>query len=329
MANSTVIPSTKISIIPERNRGKPWFDDGNVILMSNDRLEAMAFRVYKGMVAQHSPMLRAKLENGVTDVVYGCPAVQMDDSSADLSNFLTVIHGCERSLQLHSKQDFTTLVSVLRIATKYKADALRKRALHPLERIYPPELSEWDDNFESHSMIWHLDPVTVINVARELSVWSILPAAMAFLANSTLAQEAFGASVLQTQPLRFAPGLYQACDMKAFTLMKEYNHASISKTLRFIREQAKERHGSCQRLDGCGNKFTAAFIALCVAAATSEGPAGYPTFVITVQGVLQREEFCGSCRDRVELGLQRRRRAWWRGLPEALGFSGWDDARLQ
>ncbi|KAJ7025402.1 hypothetical protein C8F04DRAFT_1269285 [Mycena alexandri] len=330
MANNTVIPSTKISIIPERNRGKPWFDDGNVILMSNDRFEPMAFRVYKGMVAQHSPMLRAKLENGVTDVVYGCPAVQMDDcTAADLCNFLTFVHGCERSLQLNSKHDFATLIGVLRIATKYKADALRKRALRPLERIYPPELSEWDDNFESHSMIWHLDPVAVINVARELSALSILPAAMAFLANSTLAQEAFGASILQTQPLRFAPGLLSGFDLKGFTLMKEYNHTSISKTLHFIREQAKERHGSCQRLDGCATKFTAAFIALCVAAATSEGPAGYPSFVITVQGVLQREEFCGSCQDRVELGLQRRRRAWWRGLPGALGFSGWDDARLR
>ncbi|KAJ7133018.1 hypothetical protein C8R46DRAFT_923764 [Mycena filopes] len=321
---SIVIPSTKI-IIPERNRGKPWFDDGNVILMSDD----MAFRVYKGMVAQHSPMLRAKLEHGVTDIVDGCPAVQLDDDTTDLSNFLTVIHGCERSFQLNSKSDFTTLVGVLRIATKYKADALRRRALHPLRRIYPTELSEWDDNFESHSMIWHLDPVTVINTARELSALSVLPAAMTFLANSTLAQEAFGASVLQTQPLRFAPGLSSAEDLKAFALMKEYNHISISKTLRFIREQVKERRASCQRLDGCASKLTAALVALCVAAGTSDAPAGYASFVITVQEVLQREDLCGSCQERVDLGLQRRRRAWWRGVPEALGFSGWDDARLR
>ncbi|KAJ6585166.1 hypothetical protein B0H19DRAFT_413937 [Mycena capillaripes] len=178
-------------------------------------------------------------------------------------------------------------------------------------------------------MIWHLDGVTVINIARELSALSLLPAAMVFLANSTLAQEAFGVSILQTQPLRFAPGLLSAEDLKAFTLMKEYNHASIAKTLRFIREQGKDRHLSCQRVDGCSSKLTAMFVTLAVVAATSEAPAGYPSFVITVQGVLQREEICGSCRDRVDVGLDRRRRAWWRGLPEALGFSGWDDARLR
>lgn len=237
-----------------------------------------------------------------------------------------------RSFQLTCKQDAMVLVGVLRIATRYKADALRQRALLPLKRLYPSKLSQWDDVFESNSMIWHLDPVMVVNVARELSALSILPAAMAFLANSTLAQEAFGASILQTQPLRFTPGLLSAEDLKAFTLMKEYNHGSIAKTLRFIREQGKERHMSCERLhtaDGCSSKFTGMFVALSVMAATSEAPAGYPSFIVAAQGVLQREDLCGSCRDTADAGLDRRRRAWWRGLPEALGFAGWDDIRLR
>ncbi|KAJ7147125.1 hypothetical protein C8R43DRAFT_542173 [Mycena crocata] len=322
----SVIPSTKI-IIPEQNRGKPWFEDGNVILMSRE----LAFKVYKGMISQHSPMLRDMLDKEPTEIIEGCPAIQLDDSTTDLSNFLTVIHGCEshRSFQVTSKTEFITLIGVLRIATKYKADVLQQRALLPLQRIYPSKLSQWDDVFESNSMLWHLDPVTVTNVARELSALSVLPAAMAFLANSTLAQEAFGASVFQTQPLRFAPGLLNPEDLKAFTLMKEYNHLSIAKTLRFVREQGKERHMSCQRLDGCSSKFTGMFVALSVVVATSEAPAGYPSFIISVQGVLQREDLCGTCRDRTDVGLDRRRRAWWRGLPEALGFSGWDDIRLR
>lgn len=224
------------------------------------------------------------------------------------------------------------LIGVLRIATKYNAHVLRQRALLPLQRIYPTRISEWDEAFESNSMLWHLDSVTVVNVARELSALSVLPAAMAFLANSTLAQEAFGASILQTQPLRFAPGLLSAEDLKAFALMKEYNHLCIAKTLRFIREEGKERHGPCQRLhtgDGCFSKVTGMFLTLSMVVATSDAPAGYPSFVITAQAVLQREEVCGSCRDRLDVGLDKRRRGWWRGLPEALGFSGWDDARLR
>jgi len=237
-----------------------------------------------------------------------------------------------RSFEINSKQAFMSLIGVLRISTKYKAHVLRQRALLPLQRIYPTQLSEWDDVFEGSSMMWFLDSVMVINVARELSALSILPAAMAFLANSTLAQEAFGPSVFQTQPLRFAPGLLSAEDLKAFTLMKEYNHHSIAKTLRFLREQGKERYASCQRLhmgDGCSAKFKAIFMTLSMVVATSDAPTGYPSFIVTALGVLQREEVCASCRDRVGVGLDRRRRAWWRGLPEALGFSGWEDARLQ
>ncbi|KAJ7442627.1 hypothetical protein FB451DRAFT_1414075 [Mycena latifolia] len=328
--SDTVIPSMKIScsIIPEQNRGKPWFDDGNIILMSHDR----AFKVYKGMVSQHSTVLREMLNERGAEVVEGCPAIQLEDATIDLASFLTVIHGCERSFQLTSKQDFITLIGVLRIATKYKAEALRQRALLPLKRLYPSKLSQWDEAFESSSMLWNLDPVTVTNVARELSTFALLPAAMAFLANSTLAQEAFGVSIFQTQPLRFAPGLLNAEDLKCFTLMKEFNHTSIALTLRFLRELGKERPMSCQRLhaaDGCASKFTGMFVALSVAAATSEAPAGYPSFIITVQGVLRREDICGNCRDRADMGLDRRRRGWWRGLPEALGFSGWDDLRLR
>ena len=55
-----------------------------------------AFKVYKGMVSQHSSILREKFENGATEVIEGCPAIHLDDSTADLSDFLTVIHGCER-----------------------------------------------------------------------------------------------------------------------------------------------------------------------------------------------------------------------------------------
>lgn len=91
----TVVSSvkTKINIIPQCNRGIPWFDDGNVILMSHE----LAFKVYKGMLSQHSTILKEMIETGAAEVIEGCPAILLDDdSTTDLSNFLTVIHGCER-----------------------------------------------------------------------------------------------------------------------------------------------------------------------------------------------------------------------------------------
>ncbi|KAJ6621859.1 hypothetical protein B0H10DRAFT_1713177, partial [Mycena sp. CBHHK59/15] len=57
-----------------------WFDDGNIILMAQN----LAFKVYKGMLSQHSAVLRAMLETEVTEIVEECPAIHLDDSTADL-----------------------------------------------------------------------------------------------------------------------------------------------------------------------------------------------------------------------------------------------------
>ncbi|KAF7298876.1 Amidohydro-rel domain-containing protein [Mycena indigotica] len=330
--------------IPEQNRGEPWYEDGNIILMNNDtafKAGCLTFsgrflrlcQVFKGMIAQHSPVLRQRIqvEAASVELIEGCPAIVLDDSTADLAHFLDVIHGCERAFRLATKNDFLNLVGILRIATKYDAKMLRQRALQPLKKVYPSTLPQWDDAFESNSLLWVLDAVTTINMAREFDALSILPAAFVFLANSTMAREAFGVSIFQTQPLRFAPGLMRAEDVKVLTLMKEYNQHSIARTLRFLRDQGKERHSLCQRsLESacCSSKFTGMFIALSVLVATAEAPVGYPTFVVRVHEVINREDFCRSCRDRVEAGLDRRRRAWWRGVPEAIGFGGWDDERL-
>ncbi|KAJ7069646.1 hypothetical protein C8F01DRAFT_522040 [Mycena amicta] len=337
-------PSMKVSIsnlIPEQNRGVPWFEDGNVILMSNDtafkvRSQAVAdmalecTQVYKGLIGQQSPVLRDMIEDGSPEIIDGCPAISLDDSTTDLAHFLNVIHGCERPFRLTTKNDFLIIAGILRIATKYEAKTLRQRALVPLAQAYPSTLPEWDDVFESHSLLWVLDAVTTVNLARELNALSLLPSALAFLANSTLAREAFGVSIFQTQPLRFAPGLLRTEDVKALTLMKEYNQSSIARTLRFLREQGKERQSLCQRAESCcSSKFTGIFVALSVLVATSEAAVGYPTFAVRVQDVMGREDLCGSCRDRVEVGLDRKRRAWWRGLPDCIGFSGWNDERLR
>ncbi|KAF7299615.1 Amidohydro-rel domain-containing protein [Mycena chlorophos] len=316
------------NMIPEESRGAPWYSDGNVVLMSEDT----AFKVFKGLIAQHSPKLRDKIENRACEHIDGCPAIVLDDATTDLAHFLGVIHGCDslRPFRLATKNDFLTLSGILRLATKYEARTIRQRALVPLTKVYPSTLSQWDEAFESNSLLWVLDAVTTVNIARELGALCLLPAALAFLANSTTSREAFGVGIFQTQPLRFAPGLLKTEDVKALSLMKEYNQSTIARTLRFLREQGKERHSLCQRAaEGCcSSKFTGLFVALSVLVATAEGPVGYPTFAIRVQDVVGREDLCGDCRDRVEVGLNRRRRAWWKGLPEAIGFSGWDDERL-
>jgi hypothetical protein len=50
------------------------------------------------------------------------------------------------------------------------------------------------------------------------------------------AQEAFAVSIFGTTPLKFSSGILHPEDLKAFALMKEYDHKSIAIMLKLIRK---------------------------------------------------------------------------------------------
>lgn len=101
-------------------------------------------------------------------------------------------------------QDFPFLASVLRLSCKYFICIPRKQCLERLQVYFPTTLADWDRR-ERMSLApnGHYDarheipsPIHVINLARELNVGSILPAAFYDLARYDMSKTAGG-----TEPL--------------------------------------------------------------------------------------------------------------------------------
>ncbi|KAF5312194.1 hypothetical protein D9619_003821 [Psilocybe cf. subviscida] len=148
-----------------------WFEDGNVILIAEDR----AFRLYKGVLASRSPVLKEMLntsqpptpmnastrgyqdgsssvfhrpETGedvkhvfsavdVIDVVgidtTGCAVVRFTDKPQEMEWFLSVLLG--NSLTSQFAVNMPILAGVLRLATKYRVNFLREWAVESLEQL--------------------------------------------------------------------------------------------------------------------------------------------------------------------------------------------------
>lgn len=101
-------------------------------------------------------------------------------------------------------QDFPFLASVLRLSCKYFICIPRRQCLERLQSYFPTTLVEWDRRERmSFATDGHYDPryeipspIHVINLARELNVGSILPAAFYDLARYGTSKTAAG-----TEPL--------------------------------------------------------------------------------------------------------------------------------
>jgi hypothetical protein len=101
-------------------------------------------------------------------------------------------------------QDFPFLASVLRLSCKYFICIPRRQCLERLQAYFPATLADWDRRErmslgpDGHYNPRHEipSPIHVINLARELNVGSILPAAFYDLARYGTSKTAGG-----TEPL--------------------------------------------------------------------------------------------------------------------------------
>jgi len=101
-------------------------------------------------------------------------------------------------------QDFPFLASVLRLSCKYFICIPRKQCLERLQTYFPTTLVDWDRRERmSLGPDGHYDPrheipspIHVINLARELNVGSILPAAFYDLTRYGTSRTAGGAEPL-------------------------------------------------------------------------------------------------------------------------------------
>ena len=257
--------------------------------------------------------------------------------------YLSATYVCVcRGFSLEERKDFIPLAGILRLATKYGANNLRINSLRAFEQKYPSSLAAWERLASRRTY----DPVLIINLAREVSTLSILPAAMTSLANSTSAGELFDLPLHETTPQRIPLHSLNAQDVRGFVLMKEYNHVSIVRMLHFIRGLGRdciqppelETRSTIMapvgtprrepRVSVCAKIFprVADMLALKL---VSEDPVGYHDFGMEVQETMQQKwPICRRCRANFEMGYADHRADWWAGIPRVLGIAEWDHDRI-
>jgi len=336
--------------IPEDGRGTPWFDDGNIFLFTNDK----AFKFYMGFLRapDTAPWFDERLQDlsdDSVDVICDHPAIPVDDSAEDLAYFLIALtKGCGRAFPLETNYDFMALSAILRLSTKYRSKRLRENAIHALQQKFPSTFAAWDSLAEKAVFRqWTCEPIPVINLARQVAAVSLLPAAMASLSNDASAGEVFGVRVHDGTRQRRSPHELESCeDIIGFTLMKEYNHVSITKLIDFVREVGRDciqppepepRPNGMMSPVGtrraqpqasiCSNAFHRLADVLTVKL-KREDPIGYREFTLMVRedGISQKLSICQRCRLTLKNGYESHRENWWKGIPHILGLPEVRDA---
>ncbi|KAH8999159.1 hypothetical protein EDB92DRAFT_1932584 [Lactarius akahatsu] len=174
-----------------------WFSDGNVTLCAGN----FAFKVHRGQLERHADIFQTMLSIPQPDDT-GC-IIRLCDSPTDVYHLLRALYD-GLYFRRPFVQDFPFLASVLRMSCKYFICIPRKQCLERLQSYFPITLSEWDRRERmSLSPNGHYDPrheipspIHVINLARELNVGSVLPAAFYDLARYGTSKTASG-----TEPL--------------------------------------------------------------------------------------------------------------------------------
>ncbi|KAJ7796009.1 hypothetical protein B0H14DRAFT_3552578 [Mycena olivaceomarginata] len=172
MALSSMTTSPKPDDGPMRAEGL-WFEDCGLIIRAEDTI----FRVSGAILVVQSTVFRDMLslptpENQET--LDGCPQVFLLDTAEDVLHFLRAVFCYGFFDPFHSSTNFPILSSVLRMAHKYEADELQKRALIHLSKAHPTTLIEWD--FMDDDVAWAEEKaLDIAAIARQIGADWVLP----------------------------------------------------------------------------------------------------------------------------------------------------------
>ncbi|TFY71423.1 hypothetical protein EVG20_g1589 [Dentipellis fragilis] len=160
-----------------------WFNDGNIVLVAGSSL----FKVHRGQLERHSEVFRDLFsipQPKVQDSVHGAACIQLYDNPSDVFYLLKALYDGMYFKQPYSTE-FPFLAAVLRLSTKYLIYNLRECCLARIAHDFPTTLEGWDlrekavtdmnGRYGPRERI--PSPILLINLARELDLMEILPAA--------------------------------------------------------------------------------------------------------------------------------------------------------
>ncbi|KAJ7664107.1 hypothetical protein B0H17DRAFT_1092323 [Mycena rosella] len=165
-------------------RSELWFQDGNIVLIAS----SVAFKVHRGQLCRHSEVFDDVFsipQPKDQDLYDGCPWVEVYDCPSDVLYFLKALYD-GLYFKTPGANDFPAVAAVLRLSTKYLVEHLRQRCMIRLDVDWPSTLAGWDQREQSAtSSIGHYTPrascphpILVIDLALDLGLASLLPAAI-------------------------------------------------------------------------------------------------------------------------------------------------------
>ncbi|KAF5347591.1 hypothetical protein D9756_010707 [Leucocoprinus leucothites] len=190
-------PNPTITPVPELDelrRDDVWFEDGNLILQTDNAL----FRVYSGLLAARSSVFKdmlafpPPLEGNFTHD--NCPVVRIYDSTQDVRFFLNAIFDSGYFEAPPAQTEFCIVAGVLRLSTKYDVQYLRRRALQHLAATFPTSLDAWHKRDKTRT-IPPVDntPFAALQLAREFDLPWIIPSIMYCISSHPLIKSIEGA----------------------------------------------------------------------------------------------------------------------------------------
>ena len=128
-----------------------WFSDGSVVL----RAEQTLFKVHISQLARNSKFFESLFSlPQPTDklppadippefVSEGCVALRLYDTAEDVASLLNAVYDGPL-FRNNDRDDFRVQAGVLRLATKYDIERLRRKCVEHLRVAWPAQLKAWD-----------------------------------------------------------------------------------------------------------------------------------------------------------------------------------------
>jgi len=316
-------------------RGDPWFDDGNIVLLSED--SSVAFNVHRDVLARSSEIFQSMFEMAQmrppadVELFEGCPVVRMYDSPLAFSNLIKALYDgsgaspCGRSLD-----DFLYTAGILRLATKYFIARLRRESVQQLMQTWAHTLRGHDEMVElaiksplvDDKSYPYVHPLHVLNLARETNVQVIMPSALYFLSLYPLSDILKGdhPKLLVDHP-SCPPSNMSPQDLQAYTLMFQHR---VDSTMDFIRRTCGERSPTpgCQKQNTCLKVFNRMSSRLSRTWKIRTGPLHF--MVQVSDEITDHVDVCVPCRRKFRQDVTDTREEIWKSLPSVTGLPTWE-----
>ncbi|EIW56923.1 uncharacterized protein TRAVEDRAFT_128165 [Trametes versicolor FP-101664 SS1] len=297
-----------------------WYSDGNIILVARD----VEFRVYKGLLADHSSVFRdmfslpqpptkasspSAFENGT------CPVVHLYDSPEDLRHVLRAYmpKGDSSPFFMTSlSYSYPAISAAIRLGHKYQMQKLLDHAIAYLKRHYTNDYDAWASHPDYVPAGFGIQEhaIGVVNLARLAGEASILPTAL--LACCILNDDILDGFVREDGAReQLALEDVKLCLAAKDRLVREM----ITVAVRVLQPVSAD---GCKSRQFCTDTFKRelANMEARVEDMVNPDPCGVPLDVKFGEGIL-----CMACRMMVQKRDDRERRAVWKKLPEIFGVT--------